>query len=344
MSISLRKYAAGIAAAGLVLGASIAVAATASATTLTCTNTLSATQAPFGCGGLQIASGYKFGSLDLSTNGVVADSAPVVVEPDSVSSNNEDFTVFALDGLETGGPGDLGQYVAEVTPDAKIAYFTPVTVPAGCAQVHGTVYKNAVPCAGETFNQGPGDYCLSVANFVGPNGKLRWWVLDRLCDTSGTFTYGTATTPGTVPGSHANKWQVWAPVTGVSGLKMVNVSLRNKFNSDYDLNVTGAGGANSSVQAYQDNTGGVSNDQWTVIGCTPPITLLNTSYWACWLSRNGPGRDIDRPGRASPHRRCGYEDGTAAWSEGGRTRCARGRRGLRLGDAVPVVRLRKDAA
>lgn len=264
-------------------------AAPAGATTLTCTNTQSAVTAPYGCGGLEIAQPYSHGQLSLSTNGVQADSAPILVEPTNIASAAQDFTVFADSFYgTTGGPGSLGEYVAMVTPDAKIANFRITAAGSsgiGCVNTPNPApaapYTNAVPCAGAQFQVGANVYCLSVANFVGPNGKLRWWALERQCSSNGTFTYGSPSASGTVTHSFANRWQEWAPVNGVKGLKLVNVSLRNRNNSEYVLNITGGGGAGQQVQAYPDNSGGVANDQWDIDGCTPPITLLNTSYQFC---------------------------------------------------------------
>jgi hypothetical protein len=264
----------------------------ANATTLDCTNTQSAVTSPDGCGGLQIAQPYGGGLLDMSTNGNVYDSAPVTVEPDSINAASEDFTVFAVGGSTTDGPGGLGEYVAMITPDGKVSRFTVTTAgPAadiggcvgGLGTTPGTVFTNAVPCGDVKFTAGPTDYCLSVSQFVGPNGKDRWWALDKLCSTNGTFTYGTNTTTGSVSPSFANRWQVWAPVTGSHGLQMVNISLRNKSNSNYDLNITGSGGPGVQLQAYPDNTGGSSNDSWDYIACTPPGTLLSVfgTYGAC---------------------------------------------------------------
>jgi hypothetical protein len=272
-------------AGGFVLAAAALTttwATSAHATSLSCTNTQSAVTSPYGCGGLQIAPGYPHGALDMATT-TTSDSAPVVVQPDSISNSREDWTVFPLGGSLTDGPGGLGDYVAMATPFGHVAHFQitgAVPNTGGCAFALGT-YTNMTPCPGATFKALSGTYCLSVANFTGPNGKLRWWALLRLCSTNGTFVYGTGTGPGSVSFSFANRWQLWAPVTGDAGLKMVNVSLHNRFNSDYDLNITGAGGAGQQLQAYPDNTGGHANDQWDIIGCTPPITLLSTPYALC---------------------------------------------------------------
>lgn len=279
----IKHYLAVLAAALIpILGVSATMSADANATTLTCTNTQSAITSPDGCGGLRIAQPYSHGALDMATTTTV-DSAPVVVQPDSILNSHEDWTVFALGGNVNDGPGGLGMYVAMTTPNGRIAHFQitgAVTNTGGCAFAIGT-YTNMIPCPGATFKTLSGTYCLSVARFVGSNGKLRWWALLRLCSTNGTFVYGTQTATGSVSFSLANRWQLWAPVNGDTGLKMVNVSLFNHFNSDYDLNITGAGGAGQQLQAYPDNTGGFSNDQWDIIGCTPPITLLATPYQLC---------------------------------------------------------------
>jgi hypothetical protein len=257
----------------------------AQATTLSCTNTQSAVTSPYGCGGLQIAPGYPHGTLDMATT-TTADSAPVVAQPDNINGTiapHEDWTVFPENGSLTSGPGGLGEYVAMQTPFGHVAHFQitgAVANTGGCAFAVGT-YTNMTPCPGATFKALSGTYCLSVANFRGFNGKVRWWALLRLCSTNGTFVYGTSTGPGFVSFSFANRWQLWAPVTGDAGLKMVNISLFNRFNSDYDLNITGGAGPGVQLQAYPDNTGGHNNDQWDIIGCTPPITLLSTPYALC---------------------------------------------------------------
>jgi hypothetical protein len=284
-------------------GIAFQAASPASATSLTCTNTQSATTAPYGCGGLQIAPGYKGGTLDLTADNTQNDQ--VVVQPDSVQNNQQDFTVFALNedvsctfgpapldvtpspspscGTTgdpqkiTGGPGDLGEYVAMVTPLGKIANFT-ITSPGastpGCVSAAGS-YSNAVPCAGATFTVGPTVYCLSVAQYKGFNGKVRWWVVQRDCNTNGPFVYGSLTTVGTVSGGRANHWQLWGPVQGPqnTGLGLVNVDLWNKNNVEYNLNISGMLGAGTPVQAYP-NTGWSANQEWRVIGCTPPVSSL----------------------------------------------------------------------
>ena len=320
-------------------------AGSASATTLTCTDTQGVTTvagATYGCGGLTFnGDGGAFSLADtVNAAGGSYDSAPIVLQPSGEISPRLDFTVFTVCNsgddtqwhgkghgdsyniaectpqstvpypsgsaplLETlSGPGALGIYVAVITPDGRFPDFTVLDLPTPsasttapafnvsspyysgtCDQAPGGTYTNAIPCPGETFEPGPETYCISVAEFTGPNGKDRWWALDRQCDTNGEFTYGTAVTPGTVDWSSANKWQEWAPTVGASGLLMDNISLDNKYNSEYDLNVSEADYApGTQLQAYQDNKGGVANDLTTYTACTPPGTLLSVfgTYGLC---------------------------------------------------------------
>ena len=277
----MAKIGAGIGMLALAGGLVLATAPSSLATSLTCTNTQSATTAPYGCGGLQIAPGYNHGVLDLAADNTFNDQ--VTVQLDSATNTQEDFTVFADGGLLTGGPGDLGKYVGMVTPLGKVSNFT-VTAAGGATDnecvgnAPGDLNKNftnAVPCAGVHFIAGPTTYCLSVSQYKGFNGKVRWWVVQRDCNTSGTFIYGTPTTVGSVQPGFANHWQLWGPVQGPAntGLGLVNVSLWNKNNVDYNLNISGGLGAGTPVQAYP-NTGWSQNQEWRVIGCTPPVSTL----------------------------------------------------------------------
>jgi hypothetical protein len=223
-------------------------------------------------------------------------TAPLVTPNCDGETNVPTTTGVACPALpETlSGPGALGIYVALITPNGKVPDFTvtggndstdPLTGATGtCNQVEGQTYTNTIPCPGETFTAGPETYAISVAEYVGPNGKDRWWALDRQASTNGTFTYGTAITPGTVSWSSANQWQEWAPTIGSAGLLMDNISLDNINNSEYDLNVTGNKfTAGTQLQAYQDNNGGVVNDMATYTACTPPGTLLSVfgQYGLC---------------------------------------------------------------
>ena len=351
LSTLRRKYATWVGVAGLVLGASIGLAATASATTLTCTGTANQITPPLGCGGAQLAYQAK-GILDLGALGGNYWNSKVGFLTDSTSASTEDWTVFAVDGSVTDGPGFLGEYVAAYTPDGKFTSFTQ----------GGTKYTNAVPAAGSTFSVGANVYCLSVENlYNGPKGAVRWHTVLRNCNSNGAFTYGGSETPKQIGGSttppiftgtgfsysngynnvinvtfaggtginvtgsgvsgngpswaiapntsftvtyptttpptgwswvtdnsvshsHANAFQVWAPVSGAAGLEMLNESLSSRHgghfnNTPYVLDDAGFGGSGTGGLAYPENDG--LNQQFSIVGCTEPITGLNTSYALC---------------------------------------------------------------
>ena len=279
------RYAALAAAAALTFGASVAVAATSAwGTTLTCTGIKSQAVPPFGCGGAQLAYQAK-GVLDLAVLGQGSPSgnywnSPVGVLADSESATREDFTVFAVSGSISDGPGGLGEFVAMYTPDGNIASFTQ----------GGVAHTNAVPQPGN-FTVGTNVYCLSVENLHnGPRGALRWHVVLPNCNTNGTFAYGNngnnltppvaATENSVTPGS-ANAFQVWAPVSGPSGLLLIDESLSHGFRSNTPdvLDDSGFGGSGTGALAYPENDG--LNQQWTVIGCSDPVSQLDTGYQFC---------------------------------------------------------------
>ena len=268
---ALKRMAAAAASAALAGGTMLAVAAPAGATTLTCTNIAGATVVPLGCGGLESAT-TTHGTLDLAVLGAGTGNyfnSPVGVQTASLSNTREDFTVFAVGGKTTGGPGNLGEFVAMYTPNGKIPGFT------------------VQPAAGHTFTANSSDLCLSVVSENnGPGGAARWNTVLRNCNTNGTFTIGTntATAPirNAVTAGHANGFQVWAPVTGANGLLMVNETLSHGFksgNTQYVLDIKGAGGTGSGTLAYPEND--ALNQEWSVIGCTEPVTDLSTGYQLC---------------------------------------------------------------
>jgi hypothetical protein len=245
----------------------------ASATTLTCTGVQNQVLPPFGCGGDQLAYTAK-GTLDLAVMGGNYWNSPVGFVTDSNSNPAEDFTVFAVSGSVTDGPGGLGEYVAMYTPDGKIASFTQASVK----------YTDAVPASG-AFTVGTNVYCLSVENASAAKGA-RWKVVLRNCSTNGTFEYGnnssSSPTYNSVSSGSANHYQVWAPVTGNSGLLMINESLSHGFgsgNTPYVLDDSGSGGSGTQAIAYPENDG--LNQESSIIGCTEPITGLDTSYSLC---------------------------------------------------------------
>lgn len=260
----------------------LSMAGTAGATTLTCTHTQNALTSPIGCGGMESAS-TSHGTLNLAVLGTGSASgnyfnSPVGVKTESQSNSREDFTVFAVGGSTTSGPGHLGEYVAMYTPLGKIASFT------GTVNGAPGTYANATPDAGTTFTVGSNVYCLSVVSQNnGPGNAARWNVILRNCNGNGTFTMGNdSNVVNSVTSGHANRWQVWAPVTGSFGLLMVNSTLSHGFKSgnvQYVADIRGAGGDGASLLAYPEND--QTNEEWSIIGCTAPVTLLNTSYAAC---------------------------------------------------------------
>jgi hypothetical protein len=262
-----------------VLGVTAWIAGGADATTLTCTNIAHAVTTPIGCGGAQSAT-TAHGTLDMAVIGTANASgnyfnSPVGVKTESLSATREDFTVFALGGSITGGLGGLGSYVVMYTPNGHINSWTHVSGPVGVSQ----------PAPGEHFNAGFSDFCVSVTQIPnGPHGALRWNAILRNCSSNGVFTMGdnAAVSPveNAVTFSFANRWQLWAPTLDANGLEFVNVSLHNKFNVPYVLDIKGSGSDGSALLAFPSHNG--LNEQWTLIGCTHPADLLNVgSYQFC---------------------------------------------------------------
>ena len=300
MSVLRRKYVTWAGVAALIVGGlGIAGGMSASATTLTCTNVAHATVPPIGCGGDQLAYTGK-GTLDLAVLGSGSTTgnywnSPVGYLAGSQSSTREDFTVFALGGITTGGPGGLGEYVAMYTPDGNIPSFTytgagtPVA-PATTCPAALTAGTNSTPQIGCDINVGTNVYCVSVENlYNGPRGALRWRTVLRNCNTNGTFSYGanTGSKPfNSVSFSRANRYQVWSPVSNAAGLTLLNMSLSfdhphhtNPSNTPYVLDDSGFGGSGTWGLAYPENDG--LNQQSSIIGCTDPIKALNTGYQFC---------------------------------------------------------------
>ena len=264
------RIAAVVLAAALALAAVAGAAATtASATTLTCTQTKTSFATPYGCGGLQLQYQVK-GILDMAADGNYWNAA-VRVSTGSLTSTSQDWTVFgdtANDPVTTGGEGDLGAYVAMYTPNGVI---------------QGGV-------TGTTVNSSPLDFCLSVQNIQRVvRGVLsqRWVTVLRNCfnGTGGgapSFALGTGTSPNTV--TDPNQYQLWAPAlattTVPSPVSLVNEALLSGSfrhgiggNDRYVLDDTAWGGTGTQLIAYPAN-GGI-NQQWDVIGCTPPVTQIS---------------------------------------------------------------------
>jgi hypothetical protein len=269
---------------GALLGLAL-LSGPANATTLTCTGLANSLTAPIGCGGLQFSYIAK-GVQDISAAGDYW-NAHVVSALDSGTNSAEDFTVFALNGSTTDGPGSLGIYVAMYTPLGKFSFIPAGTLPAGDPQVLGTTYTNTYPYPGSEFTATPTDYCLSVeTGNTGPRDAQRWRTVLRTCATNGTFTYGndvtgTGNVVNSVSSSSANRFQLWAPVTGSTGLLFINDSLSHGFtgNTPYVLDLAGNGGPGTWLLAYPEND--QPNQEGSILGCSQPVTLLDTTYASC---------------------------------------------------------------
>ena len=104
-------------------------------------------------------------------------------------------------------------------------------------------------------------------------------------DVTTAPTAWSFTTDNSISASRANRYQVWAPVQGAAGLEMINESLSGGFrnggtgNTPYVLDDKGFGGTGTRALAFPENDG--LNQQFSIVGCTEPITGLNTSYALC---------------------------------------------------------------
>jgi hypothetical protein len=280
----IRNYT-GLGAAMIALAAGMALTALpgASATTLTCTQVKAVYITPYGCGGLQL--GYQAkGVLDMAADGNFFNAA-VRAEPESVTNTAEDWTVFALNGITTGGQDDLGQYTAMLTPDGVI--------PGGCA--------GALPCSATNPDVAvsPADFCLSVENVtrtVRGHRVQRWAAVLRSCfspatgdDGSPVFVLGAAPA-GINTVDDPNLYQLWSPVLATtqnpSPIALVNDALLSPGlrhgiggNDDYVLDDAASGGAGTQLLAYPANGG--LNQEWSVIGCTPPVTQISGLNQLC---------------------------------------------------------------
>lgn len=263
----------------------------ASATTLTCTQTANTFVTPYGCGGLESQFAGR-GSLSLAVlgtstvNNVVGNysNSPVGVKLTSLTDTTQDFTVFAINGLTNGGEGDLGSYVAMYTPNGHI--------PGGCTLTG--------PCSAtnDVVKESPLDFCISVQDYypiVRHQRVQRWRTVLRNCfisasdpnrDVFGTpgFVLGNGTNPNAV--TNPNLYQTWSPTTGSVGLFLVNKALHYPWarhgwgsNAPYVLDDTAFGGSGTQSIAFPENDG--INQLWQILGCTPPVTDLNTQYQLC---------------------------------------------------------------
>lgn len=229
MSFKMRIAGAALAAAAASGGLAFA-SLPASATTLTCTGVAGQTAPPLGCGGDQLAYAAK-GDLSLAVLGGNYWNSQVGFAATSVSSSAQDWTVFAVNGNVTDGPGFLGKYVAAYTPDGKFASFTQ----------NGTRYTNTVPGPGN-FSVGTNVYCLSVENlYDGPHNALRWHTVLRNCDSNGVFSYGAQVTPKAAAGGTLPSFTALLTSSNFITSNGYGNVINLTFTGGSDISVTGSG-------------------------------------------------------------------------------------------------------
>ena len=267
----IRRFAA--LAAGAILTTGLALTATtADATTLTCTHTAGATTAPIGCGGIRSAT-TAHGDLDLAVLGTGGTSgnffnSPVGVSADSQSNVREDFTVFAVGGAITGGPGNLGEYVAMYTPNGKIPGFT--TQPAPGSRSRRTPPTCACPSCSSPSAR--------TARSAGPR-----------CSATATPTARSTSAPTPRPATRTASPAATRTPTRCGHRSPARTAccsptsrLSHHFHSGntlYVLDIKGSGAAGSRLLAFPENDG--LNQEWSLIGCTHPADVLSTGYQFC---------------------------------------------------------------
>jgi hypothetical protein len=263
----------------------------ASATSLTCTQTKNAFTTPYGCGGLQFQQ-FTHGVLDMSADGNWWD-APVRATTENQTgptAPRQDWYVFAdtnNNPVTQGGEGDLGDYVAMFAPNGVI--------PGGCD--NGLLHHQACNHTNLVVSNSPSDFCLSVENvptIVRGHHTFRWFAVLRNCFTGdsrdeGTpqFTLGSdLVTDAVNTVSNPNHYQVWAPVLGQTDESLVNEALLHpEFrhgvggNARYVLDIQAGGPSGSRLLAYPFNGG--LNQVVVVLGCQPPVTLISGLAQVC---------------------------------------------------------------
>lgn len=300
--MTVRKLAAAAGAAALL---AFGLGLTASASTLSCVGQES-------CGGADLAfTGH--GNLSLAAlgadhtlnGGFGYNDEHVGFASSGASDGTQDFTVFQDSSEAVPGKGGVygfGNYVVMYTPGGHL----PFDVTGLPRNSDGSV---TVTANDETFVP----YCVSVEDtYPKVNGKTaqRWALVLRNCFAwSGTsFTIGGKSLTGapvvnptptpavtTTPApaevedtvTHPDLYQVWAP-TEVPGpfLEFQDVALnsthwRHGFTTGHNfvMDDRGWGGSGTWGLAYPDQ--GQLNQEFTIIGCTKPVTVFNNAYFNC---------------------------------------------------------------
>lgn len=298
-----RKYLAAAGAAALVLGLGFGLSASAS--TLQCV-------AQESCGGADLAfTGHGALSLavlapDHSLNGGFGyNDERVGFTSSGASDGSQDFTVFQDSSEPSPGKGGVygfGNYVVMYTRGGHLPFDTTgLTKNSDGSVTVSASNETAVP------------YCVSVEDtypLVRGHRVQRWALVLRNCFAwpGTTFNIGGKSLTGTpVPTpspsptatvtpapaeventvNHPDLYQLWAPTEAPGPfLEFQDVALnsahyRHGFTSGHNfvMDDRGWGGSGTWGIAYPELQ--QKNQEFTIIGCTKPVTVFNDAYFNC---------------------------------------------------------------
>ena len=159
---------------------------------------------------------------------------------------------------------------------------TPVLVASGGTATNTSAYPVSVTITGGTGVKVNGSSVTTPHTVTVPAGGT----ITLTYTTAPSWSWTQADYDNFVSASHANAFQVWSPVAGSAGLEMINQSLSyqhphgtNPNNTPYVLDDSAFGGSGAGALAFPENDG--LNQQLSIIGCTQPVTQLNTGYQLC---------------------------------------------------------------
>jgi len=280
-----------ILAAAAVSGLGVAMAVVgpgAHAATLQCTSTES-------CGGADLALATH-GPLSLAVlnpdstiNGGYGYNNEKVGFTTSGANGSQDFTVFqdasevtttpavpgspaSQSGVGLGGTYGSGDYVVMYTPGGKAVPSTDISY---CVSVEDT-YPTV---AGKTVQR----WALVLRNCKAVVGR---GVPAFHPGSTNTAVAPAADNELAATVSNPNPYQLWAP-TEVPGpyLEFQDVALNSQHyrhgygGGNFVMDDRAFGGSGTWGLAYPENDG--LNQDFTIIGCTEPVTEFNTSYYNC---------------------------------------------------------------